>query len=108
MVLRSLGKTTYSLAPMGTGDGYWHSHLSKTPQVRARILRGVNDAIPTDAELIRRWKTVADPGEVPDRDAFPFLGKSAVEGLRKQWKFLNELVVSDKPQPQAGNDPPER
>ena len=38
-----------------------------------------------------------------DYDRFP---QTMVDSIIPRWRFLNELVVSEKPQPQAGNDPP--
>ena len=106
LVLRGLGNFTYVLAPLGTEDPYWGDHLAKQPQVKARVMRAMSDVVPGDMELIQRWHLMSDPGEEPcmkDYDAFP---KSMVESILPRWRFLNELVVSEKPQPQAGNDPP--
>ena len=79
VVLRNVGKhagmQTYLLAPIGCTDPYWGDHLSKTPQVRACVMRSLKDPVPTGAELLRQWRVVADAGMEPNRDDFSSFGK---------------------------------
>ena len=100
VVLRNVGKQMYLLAPLGSQDPYWADHLSKTPQVRARIMRSEKCTVPSGMELIRRWRVLAEAGCEPKRDDFTFLGRSAADGIGKKWAFLNELVVADNATPQ--------
>ena len=105
VVLRNVGKhagmQTYLLAPIGCTDPYWGDHLSKTPQVRACVMRSLKDPVPTGAELLRRWRVVADAGKEPNRDDFSSFGKTVADAVKKKWGFLNELVVADGHVPQA-------
>ena len=87
-------------------DPYWGDHLAKHPQVKAKIMRTLSDVVPGDMELIQRWRLMSDPGQEPRKEDYEASPQSMVESILPRWKFLNELVVSEKPQPQAGNDPP--
>ena len=100
VVLRSVSRGIYLLAPLGTTDGYWGNHLAKAPQVRARILQNVTEKTPKDMELLRHWQPVADPGVEPERSDFKKLGKDGAEEALKKWRFLKDLVVSDIDRPQ--------
>ena len=66
--------------------------------------RDANEAIPTDKELFRRWRIVSGAKEVPKKSDYVGFAKGILEGPVRKWEFLNELVVSEKPAPQAGND----
>ena len=57
-------------------------------------------------ELLQRWRVVAEPGQEPKMRDFEGMPNPITAAIIPKWKFLNELVVSEKPQPQAGNDPP--
>ena len=101
LVLRQLGAKEYLLAPFGTADSDWSSYLSEKSTVKAVLLRSAKDAIPDDKELIRRWRIVSENGEVPKRADYECFGKKIADGVVPKWIFLNELVVSEKPPPQA-------
>ena len=93
------------MSPLGSSDEYWEVYLSTAPTVKARLWRSAKDAIPSDTEkLLRRWRVVSGAGEVPKKKDQLGFSKSIVEGLIRKWDFLNELVVSEKPAPEAGND----
>ena len=51
-----------------------------------------------------KWRVVSDVGEVPNSKDYG-VRKSMVKDLAKKWRFLNELVVSEKPPPQAATVP---
>ena len=106
LVLRGLGNAAYVLAPLGSLDPYWGDHLAKHPQVKAKIMKTATDTVPGDFELLQRWQVISEAGQEPvksDYDRFP---QTMLDSIIPRWRFLNELVVSEKPQPQAGNDPP--
>ena len=106
LILRQVGAREYVMAPLGSADPYWEAFLAETPTVKAVLLRDASDAIPSDKELFRRWRIVSEAGEAPKKKDYVGFPKPFVDGLSKKWKFLNELVVSEKPPLQAGNDPP--
>ena len=105
LVLRQLGAKEYLLAPFGTSDGDWSSYLSDKTTVKAVLLRTAKDAVPKDKELLRRWRVVSESGEVPKRADYEIFGKKIADGVEQKWNFLNELVVSEKPPPEAATDP---
>ena len=104
LVLRQMGAREYMLAPLGSADEYWESYLSQMPTVKAVLWRDASETMPPEKELIVRWRIVSEVGEAPQNKDFRDFGKAVVEGLSRKWHFLNELVVSEKPPPQAGND----
>ena len=69
-------------------------------------MRAPIDPIPADMELLQRWRVVSEPGQPPKKEDYGDLPQHLAEAILRKWEFLNELVVSEKPQPQAGNDPP--
>ena len=97
VVLRSDGKGVYLMAPLGTADKYWHSHLERQPQVRVKLLQHAKEKLPADGELLRRWRVLAGPTEDPEKDAFVGLSKVAVDKALKRLKFCRDNVVSDVP-----------
>ena len=103
LVLRQTGANEYVLSPLGSPDEYWETYLAKAPTGKAVIWRDAKDEIPGDKELLRRWKIISN-GEVPKKKDYAGFPKQIVEGLARKWQFLSELVVSEKPPPQAGND----
>ena len=92
------------MSPPASSDEYWEAYLSTAPTVKALLWRSAKDAIPSDKELLRRWRVASGAGEVPKKSDYVGFSKSIVESLIRKWEFLNELVVSEKPAPQAGND----
>ena len=104
LVLRQVSARKYVLAPLGSADEYWDSYLSQMPTVKAILWRDASETMPADTELLGRWRIVSEVGEVPKKRDYGDFEKPIVEGLSKKWHFLNELVVSEKPPPQAGND----
>ena len=100
VVLRSLSRGTYHLAPLGSVDAYWGDHLAKTPQVKGKILQSAKEKVVADIELIRRWRVLAQPGSEPKKEDLSLLGKGDAEKALKTWRFLQEVVVSDKDLPQ--------
>ena len=104
LILRQTGAKEYVLSPLGSSDEYWEAYLSTAPTVKAQLWRNAKDAIPSDIELLRRWRVVSGAGEVPKKSDYVGFSKPIVEGLIRKWDFLNALVVSEKPAPQAGND----
>ena len=107
-MLRGTGNLTYLLAPLGSPDPYWGDHLARQPQVKAKIMRVASDLVPADMELLRRWRVVSEPGQAPNPEDYGSLPQHITETILPKWRFLHELVVAEKPQPQAGNDPPGR
>ena len=105
LVLRQVSAKTYLLAPFGTNDGDWSAWLSEKSTVKAVLWRSTKDPIPEDDELLRRWQVVSEKGEVPKKDDYVSYGKKIADGILKKWEFLNELVVSEKPPPEAATDP---
>ena len=98
VVLRADGKGYYSMAPLGSTDEYWGSHLERQPQVRAKLLQHAKEKLPGDgSELLRRWRVLAGAGEDPDKEDFAGLSKSGVEKAFKRLRFCRENVVSDVP-----------
>ena len=106
LVLRQIDSRQYMLAPLGSADEYWESYLSRLPTVRAVLKRKASDTTPANTEQLVRWRIVSKEGEVPKKRDYGDIGleKPMVEGLSKKWHFLNELVVSEKPPAQVGND----
>ena len=106
LVLRQIQSRQYVLAPLGSADEYWESYLSQLPTVKAVLRRNASDTMPANTEQLVRWRIVSEEGEVPKKKDYGGIGleKPMVEGLSKKWHFLKELVVSEKPPPQAGND----
>ena len=104
--MRQTDSRQYVLAPLGSADEYWESYLSRLPTVKAVLWRNASDTMPANTELLVRWRILSEVGEVPKKKDYGGigLGKPIVEGLSKKWHFLNDLVVSEKPPPQAGND----
>ena len=95
VVLRTLSRGTYMLAPLGSVDGYWGDHLGKTPQVKGKILQNTKEKALADMELIRRWRALAEPGAEPQKEDLSLLGKGGAERAMKTWRFLQDLVVAD-------------
>ena len=56
-------------------------------------------------ELFNNWRVVSEVGEVPNSKDYGEFKKSLVKDLAKRWHFLNDLVVSEKPPPQAATVP---
>ena len=104
LVLRQVNARMYMLAPLGTSDEYWDSYLSQMPTVKAVIRRNASDTMPVATELLRRWRIVTEAGEVPKSKDYRGFKKPILDRLSEKWYFLNELVVSEKPPPQAGDD----
>ena len=104
LVLRQVSSRQYVLAPLGSADEYWDSYFSQLPTVKAVLQRNSSDTVPAETELLARWRIVSEVGEVPRKKDYGGFEKPILEGLSKKWHFLNELVVSEKPPPQAGND----
>jgi hypothetical protein len=105
VVLRTLSRGTYLLAPLGAVDEYWGNHLAKSPQIKAKILQTPKESVPPDMELIRRWRVLAEPGAATKKEDFALLGKGGAEQALKTWRFLQDLVVSDKEVPQERQRP---
>ena len=101
LVLRQTGARDYILSPLGSPDEYWETYLAKTPTAKAVVWRDAGEDIPDDKELLKRWKVISKAGEVPEKRDYGGFPKPIVDGLVRKWEFLNELVVSDKPPPQA-------
>ena len=104
LILRQTGAKEYVMSPLGSSDKFWEAYLCTAPTVKAILWRSAKDAIPSDKELLRRWRIVSGAGEVPKKKDYVGFSKAIVEGLIRKWEFLNELVVSEKPAPEAGND----
>ena len=104
LVLRQVNARQYVLAPLGSADEYWESYLSRLPTVKAVLWRNASDTMPAGTELLVRWRIVTEAGEVPKSKDYGGFNKPILDRLSKKWHFLNELVVSEKPPPQAGND----
>ena len=104
LVLRQVNARMYVLAPLGSSDEYWESYLSQMPTVEAVLWRNASDTMPAGTELLGRWRIVTEAGEVPKSKDYGGFNKPILDRLTKKWHFLNELVVSEKPPPQAGND----
>ena len=100
VVIRGLSRGVYLLAPLGAVDVYWGDFLAKKPQVKVRILQSPTDKVPADMELLRRWRVLAEPGAEPDKEHFCELGAQGRDQALKTWRFLQEVVVSEKDQPQ--------
>ena len=105
LVLRQVSAKSYLLAPFGTKDADWSKWLDEKTAVTAVLLRAARDPIPEDDELLRRWRVVSEKGEVPLKKDYLAFGKKIADGIEKKWAFLNELVVSEKPPPQAATVP---
>ena len=101
LVLRQVGSTEYVMAPLGSTDSHWESHLKSATTVKALLWKDVKDPIPNDRELLRRWQVVAAAGDEPKKLDFMAFGKATADHVVKKWRFLSELVVSDSPPPQA-------
>ena len=86
--------------------GDWGDHLAKRPQIKAKILQTPKESVPPDMELIRRWRVLAEPGAAMKKEDFSLLGKAGAEQAMKTWQFLQDLVVSDKDQPQDRDKDP--
>ena len=105
LVLRQASAKTYVLAPFGSEDGDWSKWLAEKSHVKAVLLRSVKDSVPKEDELLRRWRIVSEKGVTPQKSDYGSFGKTIADGILKKWKFLNELVVSEKPPPEAATDP---
>ena len=105
LVLRQLSTKTYLLAPFGTTDGDWSKWLSDKSTVKAVLWRSPKDVITDEDELLRRWRVVSGKGEEPKKSDYESFGKKIADGVAKKWAFFNDLVVSDKPPPQAATVP---
>ena len=106
MVLRQINAKSYMLAPFGTKDADWAKWLADKSHVKAVLWRHAKDPIPENEELLRRWRIVSEKGEEPQKNDYVVFGKKVAEGIAKKWEFLNELVVSEKPPPEAATAPP--
>ena len=105
LVLRQLSAKSYLLAPFGSKDAHWDKWLADKLSVKAVLLRQAKDSVPEDDELLRYWRVVSGKGEIPQKNDYVAFGKKIADGIVKKWNFLNELVVSDKPPPEAATDP---
>ena len=105
LVLRQSSAKTYVLAPFGSEDGDWSAWLEDKTSVKAVLWRSTKDPVPENDELLRRWQIVSEKGVVPKKEDYVSYGKKIAEGILKKWNFLNELVVSEKPPPEAATDP---
>ena len=106
LVLRQASTKTYILAPFGSEDADWSKWLSTKNHVKAMLWRGEKEPIPADEELLRRWRIVSEKGVAPQSEDYEGdFGKRVANGILKKWEMLNELVVSDKPPPQAVTNP---
>ena len=105
LVLRQSSTKTFVLAPFGSEDVEYGKWLSKRMYIKAVIWRSEKDPVPEDDELLRRWRVVSEIGEEPQRKDYEMFGKTIADNISKKWAVLNELVVSDKPPPQAATDP---
>ena len=65
LVLRQVGSIEYVMAPLGSTDSHWESHLKSATTVKALLWKDVKDPIPNDRELLRRWQVVAAAGDEP-------------------------------------------
>ena len=101
LVLRQLNAKKFLLGPLGTLDKDWSKWLRDHASVKAVLWGSTKDPIPEEEELLRRWCVVAERGEEPRPGDLEEFGTKIVEGVAKQWGFLNDLVVSDAPAPQA-------
>ena len=110
VVLRCLSRGVYLVAPLGFVDAYWGDHLSKTPQVKMKVLQTVSEKVPPEMELFRRWRVLSAPGTEPKKEEFRGLSKADTERALKIRRFLQDLMVSDLNQPQdrERSDPPLR
>ena len=106
LVLRQLDATEYLLAPFGTTDGDWSQWLGDKSSEKTVLWRNAKDPIPEEKELLRRWQVISEKGEVPKKSDYVEYGKKIAEGIEKKWSFLNDLVVSERPPPQAATVPP--
>ena len=102
LVLRHVSPGQYLLAPMGSADGYWESHLSQLPMVKARLQRSSSEKVPTGMELLGRWRVVSEGDEAPRKKDYGGFEKPIIEGLSKKWLSWKDLV--DKEPAQVGND----
>ena len=105
LVLRQASTKVYVLAPFGSDDGDWSKWLADKSHVKAVLWRNESDPIPKEDELLRRWRVVSEKGEAPQKSDYSAFGKTIADGILKKWEFLNELVVSEKPPPEAATDP---
>ena len=105
LVLRQVSAKEYLMAPLGSADHYWQSYLAGMPTVKAMVRRTSHDAMEEGKELPVKWRVVSDVGEVPNSKDYGEFRKSLVKDLAKKWHFMNELVVSEKPPPQAATVP---
>ena len=105
LVLRQLDAKEYMMAPLGTSDGDWSRWLGEKISIKVVLWRNLKDPIPEDKELLRRWKVMSERGEVPTKSDYLEYGKKIAEGISKRWSFLNDLVVSERPPPQAATVP---
>ena len=106
LILRQCSAKEYKMAPFGSVDPYWEGYLAGSAHVTVMLMRQTGDAIPADKELLRRWRIVSEAGEAPKKNDYAGFPKTILDGMSKKWKFLNELVVSERPPPEVGNDPP--
>ena len=106
LVLRSLGYHSYLMAPFGSADPYWADHLSRSTYVKVQLMRSAGEKVPSDTELLRRWRVMSEHGEEPKKADYEGFPRAILNELKAKWQFLNELVVSDVPQVQAGSDSP--
>ena len=105
LVLRQSSARDYLMAPLGSSDGYWQSYLAELPTVKAMLWRDSQEAMQEGKELLVCWRVASDVGEVPNAKDYGEFKKPLVKDLAKKWHFLNELVVSEKPPPQAATVP---
>ena len=105
LVLRQVSARTYALAPFGSKDAGWAEWLSGKLAVKAVLMRGAKESIPKVDELLRRWRIISEKGEKPQMKDYVAYGKKVTDAIEEKWKFLNELVVSEKPLPQAATVP---
>ena len=105
LVLRQLDAKEYLLAPFGTTDGDWSQWLGDKLSVRTVLWRNAKDPIPEEKELLRRWRVISERGEAPKKGDYVEFGKKIADEIAKRWSFVNDLVVSDRPPPQAATVP---
>ena len=101
LVLRQSGPLEFVLAPLGTNDGDWSRWLSSRSSVKTLLWRDSKEAVPEEQELLRRWCVMGEKDVEPQKKDYLSFGKKIAEEIGEKWLFLNDLVVSDRPPPQA-------
>ena len=97
VVLRSIAKAhIHGFAPLGCVDRYWAGHLKRNPSCTGKIMTRWGEKVPSNMELLTRWRVLAEPGVEPATADLQSLGKDGAEDAVKQWEFLRDYVVADK------------